>query len=384
MTRSFSLIVRTISSTWVTVAVVTAFILLSVAGAMLPQSGASTPAGVDAWKAAHPLVTRAAGPIGLFAAFSSVPFMVLLAVLGVNMVACTTRRAIRSRKASGGAAMALGGSLTLHIGLLVVLAGGVVTAGTNVDGRVVATEGQAIDLSAEEQYLGLDRGVWAGDRLPAYVVGVESSRPVNEGGVATRVETVLVIAEPGAEAISRQLGVNRPVRLAGVVLTHADWGFSPLLTVVSPQGEVVLDAYIALSSVHGDGVGAYEDVVEVPGLAGVVKVRLLPDLRLRDGEAVSASSEPRNPAVRIEILGTDGAALDSKVAALGSEVALGSYNFVFGDLRRWTAMRVRADSGRFVVYAGLAIGLLGLFVRYASGIWAAARGRLSTSGEASE
>ncbi|MBU2602252.1 MAG: cytochrome c biogenesis protein ResB [Actinobacteria bacterium] len=381
--RLFAPLVRALYSTWSTVAVVAAFTLLCVAGAMLPQVGAVSDSALDLWKSDHPVVTAVAEPLGLYEAFSSIPFMVLLAALAVNMVACTTRRAILSRKARGGAAVALGGSLVLHVGLLALLAGGAVTAGSSIDGRIVATEGQVIDLSREDQYLDLRRGVWADGALPGYALGVESSRPVSDGGVSTAVESVLAVAEPGAETVSRPLGVNRPVRLEGVVLTHADWGFSPLLTVVSPAGEVLVDAYVALLSVHGGGAGAYEDVVEAPGLPGTVRLRLLPDVRIQDGTAVSVSPEPRNPALEISVLAEDGTVVESGLAFLGSEAEVQGFNFAFGDLRRWTAVRVRADSGRFVVYAGFAIGLFGLLVRYAPAIWAAARSRRSTGNEVS-
>lgn len=381
--RPFAPLVRALYSTWSTVVVVATLTLLCVAGAMLPQAGAVGDSALDLWKSDRPVVTAVAEPLGLFEAFSSIPFMVLLAALAVNMVACTTRRTILARKARGGAAVALGGSLVLHLGLLALLAGGVVTAGSSIDGRIVATEGQVIDLSREEQYLDLRRGVWADGALPGYALGVESSRPVSEGGVSTAVESVLAVAEHGAETVSRRLGVNRPVRLGGVVLTHADWGFSPLLTVVSPAGEVLVDAYVALLSVHGGGAGAYEDIVEAPGLPGTVRLRMLPDFRFRDGAAVSVSPEARNPAIVLEILGEDGSVVESGTAVLGSEIAVGGYNFAFGDLRRWTAVRVRADSGRFIVYAGFIIGLVGLLVRYAPAIWAAARGRRSTSNEVS-
>ena len=365
-----------LASTWLTVVVVLAFILLSVAGAMLPQVGAASVESVEAWQGAHSTVTWAVEPLGLFRAFSSVPFMVLMTALAVNMVACTARRVLHARKARGTVAIALGGSLVLHVGLLVVLAGGVTTAGLTVDGRIVTTEGQAIDLSQDDQYLGLNRGVWAGDSLPAYAVGLEKSRPPAGAAVGSAPESELAVAPlGGGETLARQLAVNHPVRLEGAILTHADWGYSPLLTVVSPQGEVLVDAYVALASSHGAGTGSgvYQDVLDAPGLPGTILVRLYTDFHWDAGRAVSASPDSANPAVELAILDEDGTPGATGIAMLGSEVGVAGYNFVFGDLRRWTAIRVRSDAGRPVVYAGFVIGFLGLLVRYVPTSLAAVR-----------
>lgn len=364
---------RALASTWIAVVVVAAFILLSIAGAMLPQTGPAGQEAVEAWQAAHGVVTAVARPLGLFDAFSSIPFMVLLAVLAVNLVACTVRRMLKARNARGGDAAALAGSLILHLGLLVILAGGVATAGFHVDGRVVATEGQAVDLGREDQYLGLSRGVWADGALPQVELGVVASRSTADDGAATGYESELSLIGYDDVIDSRLLAINRPVRYQGVILTHADWGFSPLVTVVSPTGEIPVDAYVALSSAHGAGTGAFVDVLVAPGLPGTVRLTVLPDLILQGGAPVSASSEPRNPALEVALLDEDGAVLESATAPLGSEVAVGGFNFVFGDLRRWTAVRVRADAGRWVVYAGFALGLAGLLVRYAPAVLAARR-----------
>ena len=69
---------RLAASVWLTVGIVVAFILLCIAGAMLPQVGASTAEGIEAWQQAHRVVTWLADPLGLFEAFSSTLFIVLI------------------------------------------------------------------------------------------------------------------------------------------------------------------------------------------------------------------------------------------------------------------------------------------------------------------
>ncbi|MHB0980202.1 MAG: cytochrome c biogenesis protein ResB [Thermoleophilia bacterium] len=359
-----------VTSAWVAVTVVPAFILVAIAGSMLPQASTTSTYALHQWQYEHAWISWWADPLGLFQAFSSWTFLAILIVLAVNLTSCTVDRTVRrTRAARGGARFgaAFAGSLVLHAGLLVVLAGGVVTAGWRFDATVVATEGQTVDIGKGEVVRMAVGPMAVADSTPPLAMALVRFRPVYEEGAPVALDSDLTLRGEGAGQRDVVVAVNRPVEVDGWRITQAGHGYSPAVVVVSPTGVVLVDAFVALESQRGGEEPTFSDRVGVPGMEGRLELSVLPDLIFEGGRARSASVEPRNPALRVTALAEDGSSVAEEVVPLGGEAGVLGYNVVFRDLRYWSAFRVVRDPGRWVVNAGFVVCLIGLLLRYISG-----------------
>ena len=352
-----------LASVRLAVLIVVGLILVSLAGTLLPQASTLPETDLNVWRIGHPLTSAVADRLGLFRAFSSWLFIGLLAALSVSLVACTADR-VASRRRSRAGGRALVGSLVLHAGLLVVLAGGVVTAGYRFDGTVLATEGQVLDLSGDA-YLRLVEGPFLAEKTrPAVTLELESFAPRYQGPTPVALDSTLRVRSGDGRERTVTVQVNRPVRFDGLVFTQAGHGFSPSVVVVSPQGVPVVDAFVALRSQRGSDQATYEDYVDAPGLPNRLVLRVFPDLSLEDGRPVSRSFVPRNPFLLARFVDRRGETISQTLVRLGESAELGGFNVTFRDLRYWSAFRVTRDVGRFVVFAGFGLCLLGAVIRY--------------------
>lgn len=351
-------------------AVVLAFILVAVLGSMLPQASTTSTYALHQWQYEHGWISWWADPLGLFQAFSSWTFIAILTVLAVNLTSCTVDRTLRRTRAARrgvrfGAAFV--GSLVLHTGLLVVLAGGVVTAGWRLDATVVATEGQAVDIGKGEVVRMALGPMAVVDSTPPLAMALVRFRPAYEGGAPVALDSDVTLQGADAGQLDVTVAVNHPIELEGWRITQAGHGYSPAIVVVSPTGVVLVDAFVALESQRNGEEPTFSDRVGVPGMKGRLELSVLPDLIFEAGRARSASVEPRNPALRVTALAEDGSPEAEEVVPLGKEAGVLGYNVVFRDLKYWSAFRVVRDPGRWVVNAGFAVCLIGLLLRYIPG-----------------
>lgn len=352
-----------VASTWLTVFLVLALIGLSLAGTALPQESATAPAALAQWQEEHGLVTFVAKPLGLFRTFSSWLFVAALALIALNLVACTLDRMVRLTGRGLPMTSILSGSLILHVGLLAVLTGGVVTAAYRFDARIVVTEGQMLDLGVPEGYVRLDRGPLAQQTaLPRVKVGLDTFEPTYRAGQPVRFDSRLTARVRRAVRHPR-VQVNRPAEVEGFGITQADFGYSPNLFVTDAGGRPLVDAYVALTSRRTATGTVFEDFVTAPNME-VFMLRVYPDVLVRNKRYVSRSPEPKNPALSVRLMGPGGTTRRQALLKRGEEAVLGDYHVTFRDLRYWSAFRVTRDPGMPIVYAGFGVCLLGLLMRY--------------------
>lgn len=362
MKRTVLALLRLSASTPLAVVLVAALVVLSVAGAALPQESAIGAPALAQWQRQHTLVSAVARPLGLFHAFSSWPFIVALALLAFNLVACTVDRLMRRRATM---TAVFGGSLLLHVGLLVVLGGGLVTSAYRFDGTIVATEGQVLDMAVPQSYMHLSRGPLARQApLPQIKLGLEKFKPSYVSGMATRFDSELRAGTGKGRLRHLAVRVNHPAAVDGFAVTQSDFGYSPDLLVTTAPGRPIIDAYVALTSRRTQEETIYEDFVVIPGIKGRMMLRVYPDFVMREGRHTSASAEPRSPVLWVRLVNPDSVTRRQVLLKPGQDAAIGGFHIVFRDLRYWSAFRVARDPGMPVVYAGFLICITGLIARY--------------------
>ena len=159
--------------------------------------------------------------LGMEAFFRSVFFLVPVGLFTVNLGVCAVDRFVR--RARSGAPSRFGPDL-VHIGLLVLIAGGLVTG-----------------LGRQEQSWTLAAGDVA-NITPAYSITLVSldSQLYENGSPKEWTSTVKVIHDGKEELSGYPVQVNHPLRLRGLSVYQSDWGIDGTLQLTGPDGKAIM------------------------------------------------------------------------------------------------------------------------------------------------
>ncbi|MBN2564773.1 MAG: cytochrome c biogenesis protein ResB [Candidatus Eisenbacteria bacterium] len=305
---------------------------------------------------------------GLSEVFSSWYFILLVSVLGVSLIACSFGRlrglaTVRARRRPRRV-----GSLILHLSLVVVLAGAVVTAifGYRYPGTVYLGAGDTMDIPEGGFSLRVDA----------------ASTEFAENGMVSEYFSDVTVIDDGQEVMTRRIEVNHPLIYGGVGVYQHEMLPSP-----TSLEEVVLG--ISMRTKDGDGplrhlVLPYNDDFTIPGTDVSLKVlEFLSDFTydIERRTAVLASVRHRNPAVLVQVSEAGSVLADRWVFAdvqthrsdegLPCRIYLLDYvpDFEHG----LTRFEISHQPGTPLIYAGFAAMSLGLILAFWTGAGSAGR-----------
>jgi cytochrome c biogenesis protein ResB len=343
-------------------------ILLSAAGAMLPQEGMHAPSDIARWQEEHTFLSSVMKPLGLFRAFHSLPFIILIILLGINTLTCTLTHFIKR----GGIASFKGpdavkntGFILLHLSLILLFAGGAWSASARMDGFIVLTEGQGFK-EEHRNYLHLAEGPLRREKHKGFLLTLKNVRIVyQEGKYVTKIAAgVEVGAVPGRMAAA-EISVNHPLTYRGVDFTLDQVGFSPRLVILDKKsGKPLINSFVALKTFRKGPNREYKDFLPLPFFKNRVIVTLYPAYRIVENKIIKSGEEPENPILLIEVEGPSGEVELTKHLPFKGKTGVGDHMFEFIELRRWASFKVVEDPGYPVVWLAVLLGLLALFLRY--------------------
>lgn len=343
-------------------------ILFSLAGAMLPQEGRMTTTDIALWQGRHPVISDVVAPVGLFHAFHCRPFLATILLLDVNTATCTLLSLQREgvfRGLSGLAAVKRAGFITLHLSLLLLFAGGFLSAAARMDAKIILTEGQQF-TDLHDQYVHLQEGPLrreghTGLAFRLQNVDIEYVQQRHRVAVTSSLD---VLAD-GKQVATGVVQVNKPFSYQGLSFTQDETGFSPRLTIRNAaRGRLLADSFIALQTVKTAEGREYRDFLPLPFLKQRIVVTLYPSFTHENGQVLKAGDAPDNPMLLLEVENETGEVVQRHHLQLGDEVTIGPNKFVFAELRQWSSFRVGQDPGYPLVCAALWLGLIALLLRY--------------------
>jgi hypothetical protein len=330
---------RALSSSRLALALVLVVILFSLAGAVLPQEGAMDPADIAAWQQAHQHVSDMLRPAGLFHVFHSWPFLVTIVLLAVNTLTCTVLRFFKDGSLAcfrGPGAVERVGFVLLHLSLVLLFAGGGLSAAAKLDGYIVLTEGQSF-TERHDQYLRLVEGPLRRESHREFVVVLNSVTTEYEGNrYPIYSATNLEITRNNKTVANETVEINKPFAYNGVSFTQDETGFSPRLTIRDrTSSRLLLDSFVALKTFRTEQGTQYRDFLPLPFFTNRVVVTVYPSYSHEKGRLVKTAEEPDNPLLLIEQEDESGRVVSRTELPAGEKAAVADYIFVFADLRRW-------------------------------------------------
>lgn len=360
--------------------------------AVIPQRGTVSDLQYTLWRARHPAVTGMMVALGLDRIASTLWFWCIGAALAAALsvsVARRTWRLLRHGPAPRGAelrqwsagpqeALPLGarrlhsmgyavksdeagliarkgmvgpwGSLAFHAGLLVLVAGAFISAGTRFAGYVELAPGQA--FGPEDAYAQIRKGVMVQGRPDVAVQMKSIAVSFWPDGMVKDLQADVALRGRNQQEVAGTIGRNHSIAIGGVsLMAGSPLGPAVLLEYHAPGGQNPGSGYINFSDVGGRLVNRFTP----PGSAAQVEVELVGDWRA----ALEGIGEASPPVLRLTTKDEKGAPM---ILALrrGESVTLAGGELRFVALQPWVLFMVSRDAGIPVMVVGGALGIVGL------------------------
>ena len=397
-------------------------ILAAIAGTLVPQSALTASAAYDAWQAANPLGAALAEAIGLTHVYQSWWFLSLLGLLFLSLLACTLSRirqvwkldrirhhegrevpywvcmpqnhvpvpGMSAEVALAAAAAALAdagyqvrrdatrghlvaekgrlgvwGSTVLHVGIMIILLGGVCSGAGKMAGYFELAEGQAF-TDRHDAYLQIDEGPLFGERHPEFQVRLERVEADHwENGQLRGITSFVTLRSPQGDVQPATLGIDHPLSYQGATIYQANrYGFAALLTLRDAQGKTVTSGYVNFPTPKEPSGPAFNRFA-VP----MTSLQAEADLHLASaGTLVSAEvwrqAQPEQPWLYLFLRDASGATVYQGTLGQGEAVPAGAYSLSFSGLAHWAGFPLVRDPGIPIIYAGFALCALGAALVY--------------------
>ena len=355
---------RCLSSGKLALVLVAILILFSLVGVLFPQEGQLSRNDILQWQQQHPSITKALKPLGFFAVFHSLPFMVAIGVLAVNTLTCTLihfaeKGGFRALRGSG--AMITWGFLLLHLAFILLLAGGFISAATRMDGYILLTEGQNF-TSRPENYLRYSTGSLrpSGDQ-DFSVLLKDVNVVIEKSDYVVDMQTNLQFQSKENRLTEEKIRVNQPFTYKGMTFTLDETGYSPRLVIRQEEKQdSLVNSFIALQTFTSTAGRQYRDFLPLPFFKNRVTVEFYP-AGSTDSDTGTTSTEP---VILINTADAEGNTLTRSHLPLNQTTTADGYEFEFAELRQWASFRVSNDPGYPVVWMALWLGLGALLLRY--------------------
>ena len=245
------------------------------------------------------------------------------------------------------------GSDFVHLGLLVILAGGIISGFAGFRTSLQISEGQTLTVPTADFSLRLDK----------------FTTEYYENGSVRDWKSDLTVIENGEEALTKTIEVNFPLSYKGYVFYQGfygwDWSYPSVELVMkktSPvESEETIKLHIGEKAVFDDG------DLEVHAL------QFVPDFILNDqNEVTTRSLQPNNPAVFIKALRGGNEVFNGWLFAKFPDFAQmhsrteGDLNFFFSryEAGQYSGIQVAYDPGVNWIWVGCALLMLGLCVAF--------------------
>jgi len=248
------------------------------------------------------------------------------------------------------------GHWIFHASLLLLLGAGAYVAAREPSFRGVIGigEGESFDLHAAP-FLGANTPLTTD--LPGLRFRLDTIDVKTAGDEVRRLE-VAISTPAGAGG---RIAINHPFRHSSYQVLAHGFGYMPGWVIVDQAGKMLQGAWVKLVPFPLQD----EDSFRIGPKTSEVTVRFYPDYSERAGAATSTSHELRNPrfAARITLLGQT---IFDGLLEPGERVPLGGGRefFFLPEIRRYLLVDVIREREHHVVFAVLALMVLGLALRY--------------------
>lgn len=261
--------------------------------------------------------------------YSSWWFILLGTIFASNILCCSIKRfkTLNSLKGLG--------SLLLHLSILVIFAGSLVSGLMGKSDYVELRSGESINLATKgfEEY-----NLKVEDFKIEYYDSFEPKQYIS------------TVSLKGKEReVNSEISVNHPLKAEGFTIYQKSYGWKV-------KGHInVAGADRPFDMANGDEITVKEDIK--------LKVIFVPDFDPESGDLHSKTPFPNNPHLACALIQKD-QMLGVEVIPETQRKVIEGYPITFSSYQKYTGLEIKQDPGVKIVYAGFILMLLGFSIRY--------------------
>ena len=254
------------------------------------------------------------------------------------------------------------GASIFHVGLLIVIIGGLITLSTKFWGSFVVLEGGTF-VDKHEKYVYTQKGLWAPEEHRYFEVKLEKvNLHVRPNGELHDYMAEITIFENGKPVQRGLVSGPTPVYYKEIIIYKRLWGYAPGMMLTWKDGRKVPFRWVLDTTIHEDHF-THLGTTYLPGTDYLATASFFPDLQGTPDKPQNGSYEPKNPAVFLNIV-RQGKAVYTGPLLVGKSIDLGDVILSFDNYKNWYGFSMVKDRGIPVVFFGFWFSTLGLAVLY--------------------
>lgn len=265
------------------------------------------------------------------------------------------------------------GSVVLHLGLLVILAGGVYSGATKAAGYFELVEGQAFG-ETHGGYAQLSEAPFFGERHQGFRLRLERLQmEFWPDGSLRDIRSAVNVFDGQADPQPATIKVNGALVYRGVTIYQSQrYGFAAILSLAGRDGRQLSEGAVNFPKPPGSSQSAFR-AFRLPATGWQVLADFHPAWGERAQPEHWRLAQPPRPALYLTVRDGDVVLFNGPLAP-GERAAIGDYDLTFVETRRWAGFPVLHDGGIGIVFAGFALCIAGAalcFLRVPRRLWLA-------------
>lgn len=348
-----------------------ALTIASLAGVIIPQDQGKGEYAI--WAQKYQLFVPIVEFLGLNQVFQTKWFLGLGLIFVINLTSCTVGQINRVWKlrytlrrdepALPKGYWGVFGNCIFHIGLVIIVVGGLLTLGYKMSGYVEIAEGETF-VESHRNYGSVTEGpLFNENHLGFEVTVTKLERIFTDEGNLDYVRSRLTVADSGRKPFESTAELGQPFTYRGITFYYSKSGFAPFVTIKDPQGQTVLEGYALFNSMWHNNTGEYNMDLEIPGTDMVLKARFYPDAIIKDRRVTTKTLQLANPVIQALVMEKNNPAGKIELRPDRNATFKG-WTIGMGDVRLWAGFEVVRDPGAPVIFSGFLICLAGLIMSF--------------------
>lgn len=349
-----------------------ALTIASLAGVIIPQEAKGN-GEYTVWAQKYTLLVPIVKLLGLNQVFHTKWFLLLGMLFFINLTSCTWGQIYRVRKlwhtfrqeelSVPKGFWGISGNCIFHIGLTIIVVGGLLSLGYKMSGYVEIAEGETFVENHSNYGMTTEGPLFNENHLGFQLTVNKVKRIFTDAGQLDYVISQFTVTDNGRESFVATAEKGQPYTYRRTTFYYSKSGFAPFVTIKDPQGQIVLEGYAVFNSMWHNNTGEYTMDLALQGTDLVLKSQFYPDALVKDEQLISKTMKLANPVIQATVIekGKPAGIIEFKP---GQDATFKGWTIGMRDVRLWTGFDIVRDPGAPVIFTGFFIGLTGLIMSF--------------------
>ena|GEM_PF-5591928 len=296
--------------------------------------------------------------------FTSWWFIGISGAFIINLTSCTLSQVIKARrvwKSSEPGHLSIWALIVIHVGLIIIVLGGFISAGFKMTGYMTVMEGE-VRTETQEEYDVLKKAPLFGIiGNSGYGIGLQKQqRILDREGKVDYIVSEIILLEGDRVILKESVEEGKPLIYKGLGFYEHNAGFAPLVTIEDSNGNMIYKGFIFMETVNGQPENYYQRRnFTVPGRNIKLDMRFYPDMVIEAGQVKTQKYSLGNPGLEINVT-QDGLKMEKGIIKMGEKINFEGNSLSFDEVRHWIGLEIIYDPGAGVLFTGCLITAIGL------------------------